>query len=322
MKLNNKGFAVSTIMYMILVLAVLVMALTLTALSGRKLIIDKQKNIALTNIYGELGNKYSNFGGAFVEPTQTDTHKGIVYLNPTNISYTCDAQLALANVNSNGTPTGINTGCMKFYIYDDTGDNYKMILDHNTSGNLQWNSSGSNSTMNEVANRLNEDTFGWVGNPRLITADEVAHIVGADSNSTIKWTLNKNYNESPSDIDTYSSWYYLDASGTTYSASNGWQKPTANASNKSRYAWLYDNTYLCNTYGCNIEDNNMYPHPTKNSTYTSYIYGYWTNDATTGSSTTAWRVGDCGNILSMNANVTDIAGVRPVITIPKSVLNN
>ena len=24
------------------------------------------------------------------------------------------------------------TGCMKFYIYDDTGDTYKMILNHNT----------------------------------------------------------------------------------------------------------------------------------------------------------------------------------------------
>lgn len=54
MKLNNKGFAISTIMYMILVLAVLVMALTLTLLNGRKLIIDKQKQIALTNIYNNL----------------------------------------------------------------------------------------------------------------------------------------------------------------------------------------------------------------------------------------------------------------------------
>ena len=51
MKLNNKGFAISTVMYMVLVLAVLVMALTLTLLNGRKLIIDKQKQIALSNIY-------------------------------------------------------------------------------------------------------------------------------------------------------------------------------------------------------------------------------------------------------------------------------
>ena len=51
MKLNNKGFAISTIMYMVLVLAILVMVLTLTVLNGRKLILDKQKNIAVQNIY-------------------------------------------------------------------------------------------------------------------------------------------------------------------------------------------------------------------------------------------------------------------------------
>ena len=56
MKLNNKGFAISTIMYMILVLAVLVMALTLTLLNGRKLIIDKQKKIALNNIYEDIAS--------------------------------------------------------------------------------------------------------------------------------------------------------------------------------------------------------------------------------------------------------------------------
>ena len=51
MKLNNKGFTISTIMYMVLVVAVLIMSLTLTLLNSRKLVIDKQKQIALTNIY-------------------------------------------------------------------------------------------------------------------------------------------------------------------------------------------------------------------------------------------------------------------------------
>ena len=65
MKLNNKGFAVSTIMYMILVLAVLVMALTLTLLNGRKLIIDKQKQIALTNINNNLTTPPNLFPAVF-----------------------------------------------------------------------------------------------------------------------------------------------------------------------------------------------------------------------------------------------------------------
>lgn len=56
MKLNNKGFAISTVMYMILVVAVVLITLTLTLLSSRKLVLDKIKNEALNNIYGETGS--------------------------------------------------------------------------------------------------------------------------------------------------------------------------------------------------------------------------------------------------------------------------
>jgi hypothetical protein len=51
MKLNNKGFAISTIMYMILIMAVILITLTLTLLSSRKLILDKTKQKARENIY-------------------------------------------------------------------------------------------------------------------------------------------------------------------------------------------------------------------------------------------------------------------------------
>lgn len=51
MKLNNKGFAISTIMYMILILAVILIIATLSVLGSRKLVLDKQKSEALDNIY-------------------------------------------------------------------------------------------------------------------------------------------------------------------------------------------------------------------------------------------------------------------------------
>ena len=47
MKINNKGFAVSTFMYMILILGVILILATLSILSSRKMILDKQKNIAM-----------------------------------------------------------------------------------------------------------------------------------------------------------------------------------------------------------------------------------------------------------------------------------
>lgn len=43
MKLNNKGIAITSIMYIILILAIILMAATLGILSSRKLILDKIK---------------------------------------------------------------------------------------------------------------------------------------------------------------------------------------------------------------------------------------------------------------------------------------
>ncbi len=51
LKLNNKGFAISSIMYIILVLAVLLISLTLALLSSRKLILDKLKKEATNEVY-------------------------------------------------------------------------------------------------------------------------------------------------------------------------------------------------------------------------------------------------------------------------------
>lgn len=53
MKLNNKGFAISTIMYMILIMAVVLIALTLSLVTSRKLILDKQRKETINTIYND-----------------------------------------------------------------------------------------------------------------------------------------------------------------------------------------------------------------------------------------------------------------------------
>ena len=121
------------------------------------------------------------------------THKGIVYLNPTDLEVECNE-----NNSQIGTGTPNASGCMKFYVYDDSGDTYKMILDHNTTATVAWNSTGSNSEMKEVAEALSSDTIGWVGSPRLITAEEVAVITNTpilDETTIIFWfqQTGKNY---------------------------------------------------------------------------------------------------------------------------------
>ena len=226
---------------------------------------------------------------------ETDTHKGIVYLDPTDLTKYCDES------NSEST-TETKTGCMKWYIFDDSENNYTMILDHNTTARIKWNDSNSNvayeeSNLKEVVDDL-VTTSGWKVTPRLITADEIAKITGNTS-----WTST-------------SSWFYLDSNNQTIS--------TYDSSNRSKYAWLYNNLRKCKTdttdHGCVIEDNN---------TYTGYgtagdgqTWAYWTSTpyGTAGSGSHVWDVYGAGDLVSNAADITD-RGVRPVISISKSILN-
>jgi hypothetical protein len=83
----------------------------------------------------------SNFGGQVITEVPSTGHTGvkaIVYLDPTNLSTECNAELAAANVNENGSPTGIKSGCMKWYAFKEDDKTYTMLLDHNTAATIPW----------------------------------------------------------------------------------------------------------------------------------------------------------------------------------------
>lgn len=132
MRLNNKGFAISTIMYMILVVAVILIALTLTLLNGRKLIIEKQKQVALSNIYNYNQNSltvYFDPNGGNVSTSSKSVKTGSSYgilPVPTRSGYTFKGWSLLPNgytqveyIESTGTQyidTGLNLGNLDFEI--------------------------------------------------------------------------------------------------------------------------------------------------------------------------------------------------------------
>ena len=242
---------------------------------------------------------YESFKGTIVAKQAGETHKGIVYMDPSNPKAVC---------NSSSTITTTPDGCKKFYIYDDSGDTYKMINDRNLGSGIQWNPSGKNASMSTAfTTAIADRTAGWdaAGSVRLISADEIAHIVGADSNDTIKWSSSLPYGTT---VGTQSSWFYLDggrnSAPTTYSDYNGWQKQYAYSTRKSNYAWLYDYTGSCTTYGCQSAD--------------SSTYSYWTSSAVWGSTDTVWYVRNYGGLNSYYAN--NNSGIRPVLEIPKSII--
>ena len=180
--------------------------------------------------------------------------------------------------------TGKNSGCMKWYVFNDKEGNatVNVILDHNTTANVAWNSTGNNSEMKEVKKALENDTKDWKNTARLITANEVAKI-----------TKHPTFDASKENQD----WFCLD---TNKPDTTNW---CSKAQGTSKYAWLFDYTYDCTSYGCNKAD--------------SSTQGYWTSTPKKDVSTIAWLVDIYGALRFDYVGFTD-RGIRPVITISKS----
>jgi len=234
------------------------------------------------------------------------THYGngtVVYFNP-DAGTKCTAGEAVST-------TGTKSGCMKWYIFNDSAAStaINLILDHNTTAAVAWNSTNVNTSgPSEALTQLQADTSSWVGvstrtdnysvsngtatytinystyKARLITAAEIATITG--NSSFVEATA------------PYTNWFYLDSNNQTQ---------TAIAPSTSNYSWLFDYTNACTSNGCNVADNSN--------------YGYWTFTAVSGNASGAWGVNCVGAMFNDYINFTDRYGLRPVITIPKSVID-
>ena len=179
--------------------------------------------------------------------------------------------------------TETKSGCMKWYVFNDKEGNatVNVILDHNTTAGVAWNLTGNNSEMKEVKKALENDTKDWKNTARLITANEVAKITGYTS-----WGTN---------ITGYP-WFCFDTNQQDDT------NDCAKAQGKSKYAWLFDYTKECTSYGCNVSD--------------SSTWGYWTSTQYV-NSIHVWFVARNGR-LDVNSASSTGHGVRPVITISKS----
>ena len=154
--------------------------------------------------------------------------------------------------------TGTKSGCMKWYVFNDKEGNatVNVILDHNTTARVAWNSTGNNSEMKEVADALKKDTRTWKNTARLITANEIAKI-----------TEKTGFDASKENQD----WFCLDTNQpdtTSY---------CAKAQGTSEYAWLFDYTYECTNYGCNTSDLSTWGYWTSTSSWHVSRFGHLSN---------------------------------------------
>lgn len=74
----------------------------------------------------------------------------------------------------------------------------------------------------------------------------------------------------------------------------------------AKYSWLFDRISNCEAYGCNIQM----------ASYKSY----WTSSSETGTNSKAWMVTSWGRLETADVTATSTAGVRPVITVPRYLL--
>ena len=215
-------------------------------------------------------DSFHEYGKAVEKDDKKDEETIDVYKDGTAIYYNPETGKKCNESEAVSTP-GTKSGCMKWYAFNDKEGNatVNVILDHNTTASVAWNSTGT---------VLEADTKNWKNTARLITANEIAKITG----------------HSTFDASKSGDWFYLDSNNQTQ---------TANESNKSKYAWLFDYTIGCTYYGCNTSGSSS--------------WGYWTSTPNKDNTGYAWHVSEHGYLYINYVGYTH-DGIRPVITISKS----
>ena len=274
------------------------------------------------------GNVTVTIVGEEIKVTKTYTNGEIVYFNVTT-----GEKCSSSDYTETQSNIGINSGCMKFYAFnDDGGDTVNLILDHNTTAGVEWVSKedyvvaggtesdyGANGKNDKgpltLLAQLKTDTSSWVGTitPANYTMDQSTQ--ESQANYTIDYssykarlitaqeiaqiTGNISWDEKNAGTD---DWYYLDSKTTTES----YRCRYADIS-ECKYRWLYDRTHInCITKGClNNSDQET--------------YGYWTASSRADSSIFVWYISFDSRFNS--ANLRSDSGVRPVIEVLKTNLN-
>ena len=303
MKLNNKGFAVSTFMYMLLLLAIILILATLGILSSRRMILDRQKETALNNI----GNSF--ICNNWINPYSLDP----------GTKYKCEVAPGKKYY---------------FYILSENGDDtVNLIMDRNicedgtaaTEDNpciTEWYSGGNDNSKGPVTamQKLYNATKNWsnVPNMNLSYSDEgheESSLFGYGEIITTDLGIKITKKDKTTEVT-------RDGNLTPVIPYEGNKLLKARLPKESEVTGAGCTTGAygsCPAWATNAlaENSNYYT----NNEHISAISGYWLLSSRKDLSLSALSINSNGVIDEVNtSNVSSKIGIRPVITIPKSML--
>lgn len=211
----------------------------------------------------------------------------IVYFNPTS-NQVCENYVVGNSVTEN------KVGCLKWYAFLDNTNNstVSLLLDHNTTPRVEWSTTNYNDTGGDaVYAQLASDVSLWHQDIKvtaeLLSAQDIADITGHPT-----------FDETQSGQNSF------------YFENNADSCPQCSTLGKgnAEYAWLFDRTYICESYGCFDE------------AVGTYTAGYWTSSPRIGYDDMVWRVRYNGRLSDSKAYNDGDHGVRPVIEVSKLIL--
>ena len=289
MKLNNKGFAISSILYIILILAIVLIALLLTLFNSKRLIVDKVRKEALDNIYGVICKPVTSKTKTVGNIPSGTFNKGDEYI--------CEVK---ANTSYH------------FFVLSTKGDKVSLIMDSNINnsgialnnpdiayedyGEVTWYSERVNSHGPvTVMNKLHDITSTWDNISNIVidykdegpryggikTTNNVTNIIRLDD--TVSATITNLKARLPMESE------LLDA-GCTYE-------------NGSCPKWLV---------------NYLYKSVHVPGAINVSVYGYWTLASSRTYETVAIDIGAFGKLYDIHTVDANSYGIRPVIEVDKS----
>ena len=130
MKLNKSGFAVTGIIYSMLVLFLALVLLIMSNLASRKVLFDKEKGEILEKING-------SFLCVAIAPTEQ-----LLWNNTSNVmeSKVVGVQATSEEPYQSGAVYSCNLGDgpRTFYVLEDEGENVKLLMNENLEGKVTW----------------------------------------------------------------------------------------------------------------------------------------------------------------------------------------